>query len=70
MNQPKPVVKDDSLYFADNGACYCSKHLGMSARYTGRDISGQKIERVTASVLAECTAIGFTPKCESCELTA
>lgn len=64
--EPKPVVKDDSLYFADNGACYCGKHLGMTARYTGRDISGQRIERITPRVLSECLSIGFKPKCENC----
>lgn len=68
LSTPKPVTKDDALYFTDNGACYCGKHLGMSARYTGRDISGQKIERITPKVMAECQTIGFSPKCENCGL--
>lgn len=67
--EPKPVVTDEALYFADNGAVYCGKHLGMSARFTGRDISGQKIERITPKVAAECASIKFFPKCENCGLT-
>lgn len=67
--EPKSVVKDDALYFADNGACYCGKHLGMTARYTGRDLSGQKIERITPKVAEECRAMGFTPACENCGVT-
>ena len=38
-------------YFTDNGAVYCYEHLGASAKYTGRDISGQKIERIGVSDL-------------------
>jgi hypothetical protein len=32
---------------ADIGRASCAKCAGQSARYTGRDISGQKVERVT-----------------------
>ena len=38
-------------YFTDNGAVLCFDHLGASARYTGRDISGQPIERISVSDL-------------------
>ncbi len=70
ITEPKPVAKDNVIYFVDNGAVYCGAHLGMSARYTGYDISGQKIERITRKVLKECLEINFIPKCESCGLEA
>jgi len=36
-----------ALYLTDNGALLCRDHLGATARYTGRDISGQRIHRLT-----------------------
>lgn len=50
---PKPKLKDDALYFGDNGRCFCGAHAGMTARYTGRDLSGQRVERITPRVVAE-----------------
>lgn len=47
MNDLMPVLKDSALYLCDNGACYCGEHAGTSARYTGRDLSGQPVERIT-----------------------
>lgn len=44
---PKPVLKEGALYWADNGRIVCRKCAGCSALYTGRDISGQKVARVT-----------------------
>jgi hypothetical protein len=56
-------------YFCDNGACYCSAHLGYSAKTTGRDISGQKIHRVTKAEMAELeTILRGRPACESCRV--
>jgi len=58
-------------YFCDNGACYCSSHLGASARMTGRDISGQKIHRVTKTEMAELTPyLRGRPACETCRVTS
>ena len=37
----------DALYFTDNGCVLCGADLGSSAKHTGRDISGQKIQRVS-----------------------
>ena len=48
-----PVLRDDILYSGDNGRLFCGRHAGVSARYTGRDISGQRVEEVTAG---ECDA--------------
>ncbi len=39
-------------YWTDNGRCLCFEHLGQSARATGRDISGQPIERIDRGALA------------------
>jgi len=41
--------REPGLYFTDNGAVYCLDHLGTAARFTGRDISGQAIQRLTDS---------------------
>ena len=55
-----------ALYFTDNGAILCGAHLGTSAAYTGRDISGQPIQRIKPTDYIECVRAGFTPKCECC----
>jgi len=44
---PRPVLRDGALYWADNGRRVCARCAGASALYTGRDISGQPVERVT-----------------------
>ena len=64
---PRRVVSDDALYFTDNGRIVCGAHCGMSAAYTGRDISGQKIERVTPETAASWLAeVGEPIACEDC----
>lgn len=44
----RPLLREGALYWADNGRVICAKCAGQSALYTGRDISGQRVERVTA----------------------
>ena len=44
---PRPLLREGAVYFADNGRRICVRCAGASARYTGRDISGQKVERIT-----------------------
>lgn len=66
IQNPKRVLKDDALYFGDNGRIFCGRCAGMTATYTGRDISGQRVQRVTPRVLVECVRLGFVPECESC----
>lgn len=62
------VVDDSKLYFADNGRVACGKHLGYSARSTGRDISGQRIARVTAADAKAWVALAGEPiQCEDCD---
>ena len=47
-----------ALYMGDNGATYCGAHLGATATYSGRDLSGQPIVRVTEAMVR---AEGFEP---------
>ena len=62
-----PVLDDDALYLTDNGACYCGKHCGNSARYTGRDISGQKVARLSVVDIRESIRVyQWEPECETC----
>jgi len=60
------IPADDTLYCTDNGAVYCGRHLGTSAAYTGRDLSGQPIMRIGATYRALALEAGFTPRCERC----
>ncbi len=40
-------INNGSLYITDNGRTLCGGHLGMTAKMTGRDLSGQRIHKVT-----------------------
>lgn len=65
-----PVVADDALYLTDNGRVVCGLHCGTSARYTGRDLSGQRIERVTEATARRWLAqVGEPIACEDCGKT-
>lgn len=44
---PRPVLRDGAVYWADNGRRICACCAGASALYMGYDISGQRVERVT-----------------------
>ena len=44
---PRPVLVPGAIYWADGGRRVCSRCAGASALYTGRDISGQRVERIT-----------------------
>lgn len=59
-------LDNDTIYLGDNGRALCGRHLGMSARFTGRDLSGQKIMAITPELAAlpECADIA----CETCDL--
>lgn len=67
---PSPVLKDDALYLGDNGRCFCGKHAGASARYTGRDLSGQKVLRITKAFCDGYVNEKDVPKCETCSAQA
>jgi len=63
----RPVVDDAALYIADNGRCLCGAHLGNMARFTGRDISGQKVERMTPAAARKALRVfHWEPACETC----
>lgn len=60
----------DALYFTDNGRVVCGAHCGMTAQYTLRDISGQRIKRVSAADAASWLASGGEAiRCEQCGRT-
>jgi hypothetical protein len=62
-----PKIREDSVYLTDNGAAYCGAHLGVTARMTGRDLSGRTIMRVTPRVREQALAeFGFAVKCDQC----
>lgn len=76
-DEPKPFRgwKADAIYFCDNGATSCGACLGSSAMYTGRDISGQRIERVTPEDVRQWDALPERQqlgplKCEGCKKEA
>ena len=60
----QPVLEDDALYIGDNGRVYHGRCSGMSARFTGQDISGQKVERITEY---EIQAAPELWQCERCD---
>jgi len=62
----RPVLRDDALYLGDNGRCYCGACSGMSARYTGRDISGQRVHRVTPRAHRAFQRAGHDVACDRC----
>ncbi len=55
------------LYLGDNGRCFCGtlRCAGMSAHFTGRDISGQEVLALTPEVLAADPA-AESVRCEGC----
>ena len=69
LTQPKMVLAPNGVYLGDNGRCLCGNCSGMSAKYTGHDISGQRVELITREMLDN---EGMTPgdlPCESCGVT-
>ena len=52
-NNPEPVLKSGVIYSADNGRLICVECAGMSAKYTGRDLSGQEVLAVPYSETVE-----------------
>jgi len=58
----QPKLSPTELYVGDNGRCFCGAHAGCSAMYTGRDLSGHNVMRVTERMaLRE----GVTLSCEA-----
>ncbi len=65
---PKPRLTPEALYFGDNGRITCGalRCAGMTPHYSGRDLSGQKMKRVTERDAAGFRQMGLTAKCETC----
>jgi hypothetical protein len=56
--EPRPLLREGAVYWADNGERICRDCAGMSAKFTGRDISGQRVARVNAAEVREWLAAG------------
>ena len=69
MTTLAPHLDENALYIGDNGRIFCGgqRCSGITAHYTGRDISGQKVQRLGDEDLAWMAAeIGREVSCESC----
>lgn len=67
VRDPRPVLQEDALYSGDSGRIFCGRHAGASARYSGRDLSGQRVHRITArDRQAWELEIGSAISCEDC----
>lgn len=70
MAKNRFVADPDAIYLTDNGASYCGSHLGHTAKVTGRDISGQRVVRLSAADAAwmqQHNQAGNLPICETCK---
>lgn len=67
-----PVLKPGRTYSGDNGRMFCTDHAGAEATFTGRDISGRRVRRITNADEAAIRAItGLVgPLCETCRARA
>ena len=65
---PDPALREDELYLGDGGRAFCGRlhHAGMTAHFTGRDLSGQPVHCVTAADQREARRMGVTLACETC----
>ena len=65
------MLNSKALYLGDNGRCFCGALAcaGMTAHYSGRDLSGQRVYKLTARDAAApgLEAPGF--RCEQCGVT-
>ncbi|HEX6865108.1 MAG TPA: hypothetical protein VF414_19925 [Thermoanaerobaculia bacterium] len=62
------VLQEDALYLGDNGRCFCGRldHAGMTAYFTGRDLSGHCVHAVTEADQREARRLGVVLACETC----
>jgi len=62
----KKALKPNTIYISDNGRMICEKCAGQSALYTGRDISGQKVDECSEAENEYWVKhFGSSLKCES-----
>lgn len=63
----KPALQVGALYLGDNGRCFCAAHAGHTAQMTGRDLSGQRVHKISESDQAYARQqFGRALACESC----
>jgi hypothetical protein len=64
----KPKLAERNLYLGDNGRCFCGTQrcAGMTAFYSGRDLSGQKVMPLTGVMVAANGFDATSFACESC----
>jgi len=67
-DEPTPILRGDAIYEGDNGRIFCGRlhHAGMTAHFTGRDLSGQRVHRVTEVDQREARRVGVVLACEGC----
>ena len=56
----------DAIYLGENGRAFCGTHAGATAAYTGRDLDGRPVHRVTPRDVCDGQEIGVTFRCETC----
>ena len=62
---PTPVLKPGTIYIGDNGRLLCVECAGMSAKYTGHDLSGHRVEVMPyAETVAWFAEFGKPMACE------
>jgi hypothetical protein len=66
LKAPPPVLKPRAVYFGDNGRAICRECAGQSAKYTGRDLSGHRVERATVDDCREWEQVVGAPL--ACEM--
>jgi hypothetical protein len=61
-----PKLNEKTLYLGDNGRCFCGKLrcAGMTAHFTGRDLSGQRVQAVDAASAAK-----YGLRCAGCGIS-
>jgi hypothetical protein len=64
----KPVLGDDAIYLGDNGRCFCGRldHAGITAHFTGRDLSDHRVHEVSEADQREARRMGVVLACETC----
>jgi len=70
MGRPRPLgwPEETPLYFTDNDAVLCRKHMGSAAARTGLDISGQPVRWVAPENRQEWRDAGLGDiQCETCK---
>jgi hypothetical protein len=70
---PRSALDEDALYSGDNGRIFCGALAcaGMSAHFSGRTISGHRVEKIGLDdIVVWITEIGRMPECEGCGRTA